>query len=32
MSGTGSSILVPEPLYEDAKALMEAESDDELES
>ena len=30
MSGTGSNILVPETLLEDAKALMEAENDDEL--
>ncbi len=32
MSGTGADILVPENMYEDAKALMEAESDDELQS
>ena len=32
MSGTGADILVPETLLEDAKALMEAESDDELQS
>lgn len=32
MSGTGSSIFVPETMYEDAKALMEADSDDELQS
>lgn len=32
MSGTGSDILVPETMYEDAKALMEAEPDDELQS
>jgi len=30
MSGTGSSIFVPETLFEDAKNLMEAESDDGL--
>ena len=30
MSGTGSVILVPKSLYEDAKTLMEAEPDDEL--
>ena len=30
MSGTGADILVPENMYEDAKALMEAEPDDEL--
>lgn len=30
MSGTGSSIFVPETLYEEAKALMEAENDDNL--
>ena len=30
MSGTGSSIFVPETLYEDAKGLMEAQCDDEL--
>lgn len=32
MSGTGTDILVPETLYEDAKALMEAEPDDEIQS
>lgn len=32
MSGTGSCIYVPESLYEDAKVLMEAEPDDELQS
>ena len=32
MSGTGADILVPENMYEDAKALMEAEPDDELQS
>ncbi len=32
MSGTGTDILVPETMFEDAKALMEAESDDELQS
>ncbi len=32
MSGTGTDILVPENMYEDAKVLMEAESDDELQS
>lgn len=30
ISGTGCDILVPETLYEDAKALMEAEPDDEI--
>lgn len=30
MSGTGTDILVPANMYEDAKALMEAEPDDEL--
>lgn len=30
MSGTGSSIYVPETMYEDAIQLMEAEPDDEL--
>ena len=30
MSGTGTDILVPEIYYEDAKALMEANTDDEL--
>jgi len=30
MSGTGSSIYVPETLYEEAKSIMEAEPDDEL--
>ena len=32
MSGTGSHIYVPETLYEEAKSLMEAEPDDELQS
>lgn len=32
MSGTGADILVPENMYNDAKALMEAEPDDELQS
>ncbi|MGN1002398.1 MAG: hypothetical protein ACI4PC_06465 [Oscillospiraceae bacterium] len=32
MSGTGSSIYVPETMYEDAKTIMEAEPDDELQS
>ena len=32
MSGTGSSIFVPETMYEEAKDLMEAEPDDELQS
>lgn len=32
MSGTGSSIYVPETLYEEAKSIMEAEPDDELQS
>lgn len=32
MSGTGSDIYVPETLYDDAKALMEAEVDDQLQS
>lgn len=32
MSGTGSSIYVPETLYEEAKTIMEAEPDDELQS
>ena len=32
MSGTGSSIYVPETMYADAKALMEAENDDSLQS
>ena len=32
MSGTGSGIYVPETMYEEAKSLMEAESDDELQS
>lgn len=32
MSGTGSDLLVPASLLEDAKALMEAETDDELQS
>lgn len=30
MSGTGTDLLVPETMYEDAIALMEADSDDEL--
>lgn len=30
MSGTGSDILVPETMYDDAKAIMEAKPDDEL--
>jgi len=30
MSGTGSAIFVPETMYEDARNLMEAECDDEL--
>ena len=30
MSGTGSRIYVPENMYEDAKVLMEAESDEQL--
>lgn len=30
ISGTGTDILVPETLYDDAKALMEAEPDDEI--
>ena len=30
MSGTGTDILVPETMIEDAKALMEAENDDQL--
>ena len=30
MSGTGSNIFVPETMFEDAKALMEADIDDEL--
>ena len=30
MSGTGTDILVPEILLDDAKALMEAESDEQL--
>lgn len=30
MSGTGSSIFVPETMYDKAKELMEADSDDEL--
>lgn len=30
VSGTGSDILVPETMMEEAKALMEAENDDEL--
>ncbi len=32
MSGTGSSIYVPETMYEQAKELMEAEPDDDLQS
>ena len=32
ISGTGTYILVPETLIEDAKALMEADSDDQLQS
>ena len=32
MSGTGSSIFVPEIMYEEAKELMEAEPDDDLQS
>lgn len=32
MSGTGSSIFVPETMYDEAKALMEAEPDDDLQS
>ena len=32
MSGTGSSIYVPETMYEHAKELMEAKPDDELQS
>ena len=32
ISGTGSRIYVPETMLEDAKALMEAETDDELQS
>ena len=32
MSGTGSSIFVPENLYGDAKQLMEENDDDELQS
>ena len=31
-SGTGSSIYVPETMYDEAKELMEAEPDDELQS
>ena len=30
MSGTGSSIYVPETMYDEAKELMEAEPDDDL--
>lgn len=30
MSGTGSSIFVPETLYEDARALLEEKDDDEF--
>lgn len=32
MSGTGSSIFVPETMYEQANELMEAEPDDDLQS
>lgn len=32
LSGTGSSIFVPETMYEHAKELMEAKPDDELQS
>ena len=32
LSGTGSSIYVPETMYEHAKELMEAKPDDELQS
>ena len=32
ISGTGSSIFVPETMYEEAKELMEAEPDDDLQS
>ncbi len=32
ISGTGSRIYVPETMLDDAKALMEAETDDELQS
>ena len=32
MSGTGSSIYVPETMYEQAKELMEAEPDDDIQS
>ena len=32
MSGTGSGIYVPETMYEEAKDLMEAQIDDELQS
>ena len=32
MSGTGSSIYVPETMYDQAKDLMEAKPDDELQS
>ena len=32
MSGTGSSIFVPETMYEDAVNLMEAEPDDDVQS
>lgn len=32
MSGTGSSIYVPETLFEEAKTILEAEPDDELQS
>lgn len=32
MSGTGSSIFVPETMYDEAKELMEAEPDDDIQS
>ena len=32
MSGNGSSIFVPETMFDEAKTLMEAEPDDELQS
>lgn len=32
MSGTGSSIYVPETMYDEAKELMEAKPDDDLQS
>ena len=32
LSGTGSSIYVPETMYEEAKELMEAKPDDDLQS